>query len=719
MLKTLPRDPVIRLTLGVWAILTLLYVVPVLPPSWLATYSQAYLDLPLVPLVIAACWVGLGAIEDEHERRFWQWWGASFVTWLAISLPFAVIPGRSWTIGWMLYGDIAYLVMYLCFILAIEMRPHREHTGSFNEREQQLRAIGFAVLAFFGLVYFVLVSATFDVDRYESGVPSMYLFIALDLAVFARLLWLRRETWSVRWAMIYSWLAAGSGLMLAGDIVEVLYRRAGVAIPTATLLDQLWIVPLVLFALGIRSRQVSYPPEQRVLNQTLTVPEPLRAGHVLMVSAFSLPLVHYLIDAGGLLDRTTEPLREVVATASMIVLGGMALVAYRILERERLQIEARQLRLVGELGIARKMDAVARLAAAVAHDFNNLIQVIRGRSDIIADQIDEGDPMQEDIREIRAAAARATDLASELMAFGRTQPSSPATVSLHDLLRRSGQLLRPLLNDQTRIDFKLRARVDVVRVDPLQFERVILNLGTNARDAMPEGGTLTFTTENPPVGVYEGHPYADRSRVMLSVADSGAGMTLEIMEHIFEPFFTTKEERGSGLGLAIVHGLVQQFGGTIAVESVPGEGTTFTIQLPVVEGSALPVSRLHGTPATPDAVLVIDTDPTNRQLLRRLLTDLDLPILTSASADEAQQVVARYPGAIGLAVVDVTSDGGRTVVGVLREQYPDLKAVLLAQDQPIDIGEQDMILREPFELSDVLNATRRLLGLATAEELKS
>jgi signal transduction histidine kinase len=407
-------------------------------------------------------------------------------------------------------------------------------------------------------------------------------------------------------------------------------------------------------------------------------------------------------------DRAVRPIREVIAIASMLTLGGLALVAYRVLERERMRMEARQLRLASELGVARKMDAIARLAAAVAHDFGNLLQVIRGRSDMIADQIDRGDPLQEDIREIQSATTRATDLASELKMLGRTLPTSLTTASLNDALTRAGRLLTPLFDERTALQFKLNATADAVRVDPLQLDRVVLNLGTNARDAMPNGGVLIFETLNPPLGEFEGQPYVDVTRILLHVTDTGVGMAPETIDQIFEPFYTTKET-GSGLGLSIVHGLVQQFGGAISVESRPRHGTTFTIALPVVRVTTLPASESTGDPVPSAAVLVVDTDAVNRQLLRRLLADLNRPILTAASAQEAAQVAAHYGGAIAVAVIDISSDGGQTIVDTVRASHPEMKALLLAQDQPIQVDVLDTVLREPFELTDVLNATKALL----------
>jgi CheY-like chemotaxis protein/anti-sigma regulatory factor (Ser/Thr protein kinase) len=277
-------------------------------------------------------------------------------------------------------------------------------------------------------------------------------------------------------------------------------------------------------------------------------------------------------------------------------------------------------------------------------------------------------------------------------------------VSLHDVLRRCEKLLKPLLDDRRRLILQLKASSDVVRIDPMQFERIVLNLSTNARDAMPQGGTITIATFSQQTGGF--------SQVVIRVSDTGTGMDAETINHIFEPFYTTKQERGAGLGLAIVHGLVQQFGGTINVESVVGRGTTFIITLPVVTDTPVAAGQGNQEPAentAPSAILIVEGDTANRQLLRRLLSDLDHPVLATATSAEAVLIAHRYSGPIRLAVIDVTIDGGRTLAGRLRETRRDIKVLLLAQDQPVELGEGDEILREPFELSDVLGRAKHLI----------
>jgi signal transduction histidine kinase/CheY-like chemotaxis protein len=717
MLSALFKDWIVRLTVLLWLVVLALYLVPDVPEALIRAFGERYFLLTTLIPILAAVWMGLTRITDATERRFWSTLGVGFACWFAVSLPWVFVPDDQWGLSLDLVADAGYLLYYLFFILAIELRAHEQHSGSHGDKEQQLRTAGLTLLGFFVLVYFALVPATYNISAYETAMPSFYMYILLDLVIVGRLLWLRRETWSVRWSAIYAWLAAGALTVSAGDVVEALSHADEafhlpeiISIKPGRWLDHLWTLPGVLFVLAIRARHVSFPAEQRVLNQPTNTLHSFRAGHILMVGAFTLPFLHYAMYAAGLFTGSvSRPLREVVAMASMVVLGGLAIAAYRTLERERDEMAATELRLLNELGVARKMDAVARLAGSVAHDFNNLVQVVRGRAEIISQQIDADNPLNEDVRQIRSAAARAADLASQLMTFGRRQETHLSAVSLHELIKRTEALLKPLLDDRTRLVVRLRATADVVRLDSLQFERIVLNLSTNARDAMPTGGTITIETSTPDRQAFSA-PAAPG--IILRISDTGTGMDAETMNHIFEPFFTTKAERGAGLGLAIVHGLVQQFGGTIAVESHVGQGTAFTIRLPVVSDAAeaqAPRANMPAPEDTPSAILIVDGDTINRQLLRRLLSDLGRPVLATTTAAEAMLIAGRYTGPIALVVIDVTIEGGRTLAPRLREKRADLRVLLLAQDQPVDLVDGDELLREPFELTEVLAVARRLI----------
>jgi signal transduction histidine kinase len=242
-------------------------------------------------------------------------------------------------------------------------------------------------------------------------------------------------------------------------------------------------------------------------------------------------------------------------------------------ERERLEVGLRQ---------AQKMEAVGRLAGGIAHDFNNLLTVVIGYCEALASSIPPGDADgQHAVREIRAAADRATSLTRQLLAFGRRQMLAPVVVDLNDVVREMARMLERVLGgDVTLVLAVSREPVRVV-VDRNQMEQAILNLAVNSRDAMPDGGRLTMSTARERTEG-DGSEIRAGDYGVLTVADTGSGMSAEVQKHIFDPFFSTKEiGQGSGLGLSMVYGFVKQSGGHVRVRSAPNEGAAFDLAFPL------------------------------------------------------------------------------------------------------------------------------------------
>jgi PAS domain S-box-containing protein len=227
-----------------------------------------------------------------------------------------------------------------------------------------------------------------------------------------------------------------------------------------------------------------------------------------------------------------------------------------------------------QLRQAQKMEAIGKLAGGIAHDFNNLMTAVIGYSDLLQRQLEAGDARKDKVAAIRDAAVRASDLTRQLLAFGRRQTLQADDVDLREVVERMDTLLRRLIGEDIRLETVFGSEPVVVRADSTQLEQVVMNLAVNARDAMPGGGLLTVAV------------LSDGEEAVLSVIDNGSGMTPETRDRIFEPFFTTKGVgEGSGLGLATVHGIVGQSGGTIEVDTAPGEGTIFSVRLPLAEVS--------------------------------------------------------------------------------------------------------------------------------------
>jgi two-component system cell cycle sensor histidine kinase/response regulator CckA len=330
---------------------------------------------------------------------------------------------------------------------------------------------------------------------------------------------------------------------------------------------------------------------------------------------------------------------------------------------------------------------VGRLAGGVAHDFNNLLGVIMGYADLMAKRIGGEDPLRRNVQEIQKAAERASALTKQLLAFSRRQVLQPRVLDIHQTIREVESMLQRLIGEDIALVTVLRDEVGRVKADPGQFQQVLMNLAVNARDAMPDGGTLTVETANVDlsedyerkhIGVVAG-PY-----VQLAVSDTGVGMTPDVQAHIFEPFFTTKgPEKGTGLGLATVYGIIKQSGGNIWVYSEPGRGTTFKVYLPRVdEGGATGV--LMDPP--PDlrrgheSVLLVEDDDKVREVVSLALRDAGYTVLEARGGAAALALAGSRTEPIHLVITDIVMPGmsGRELVERWRTRHPETRALFMS-----------------------------------------
>ena len=383
-------------------------------------------------------------------------------------------------------------------------------------------------------------------------------------------------------------------------------------------------------------------------------------------------------------------------------------------ERERLEAQLRQ---------AQKMEAVGQLAGGVAHDFNNLLQVISGYGELAVADAEAGSPLRQSLDQMMKAAARAATLVQQLLAFSRRQVLEMQTVDLNHVIGEIARMLRRVIGEHIALEIVAGPDLGTVRADPGQVEQMLMNLCINARDAMPEGGSLTISTSNTRFDqeYCRVHTWARPGRyVQIAVADNGEGMDRATLARVFEPFFTTKSPgKGTGLGLATVYGLVKQHRGFIHAYSEPGRGTTFRIYLPEVDSPAT-AREDHGEPEPTggtETVLVAEDDTMVRDLTRSILEGAGYTVLTAADGREAAQIFAAHADAIDLAILDVVMPelGGRAVHEHMLAIRPDVR-VLFSSGYSLDAIHTNFeldpglsLLQKPFSHQDLLRKVREAL----------
>ncbi len=355
-----------------------------------------------------------------------------------------------------------------------------------------------------------------------------------------------------------------------------------------------------------------------------------------------------------------------------------------------------------ELLQAQKMDAIGRLAGGIAHDFNNLLTAIRGFGDLVLGQLAEDDPVRADVREITAAAERAVNLTSQLLAFGRRQVLAPRAFDLNETVRGLESMLARLIGEHVVLDTRLAPHLGAVRADPAQIELVIVNLVLNARDAMSRGGSVVVSTRSVKWSAAEPRPDGLNAGewVELSVRDEGCGMAPEVRDRVFEPFFTTKPSGlGTGLGLSVAYGVVRQSGGAIEIESEPGRGTCVRVFLPLAGDEARRVdlrspaeTRGGCVRVNAGTILVVEDEDAVRRLARRFLEGVGHRVFEARDGEEALALASRRHVDVLLTDVVMPRMGGVELASRLRRSQPGIR-VLFMSGHPRE--HRDRIARTP------------------------
>ena len=388
------------------------------------------------------------------------------------------------------------------------------------------------------------------------------------------------------------------------------------------------------------------------------------------------------------------------------------------------QYEAEHELLQKQLIQAQKMESIGRLAGGVAHDFNNMLGIILGYTELILEQIDDQQPYYFALNEIQQAARRSTELTRQLLAFARKQTVAPKVVNLNSIIQNTLTLLRRLIGEDIELEWLPAPDLGVTRIDPSQIDQILTNLCVNARDAIGNTGKVIIETHNRSFdedycAVH--HDAAPGDYIMLAVSDTGCGMSPEIMSNLFEPFFTTKEMgKGTGLGLAMIYGVVKQNRGFLNVYSEPGKGSTFRVYLPRYNDEQQQLVRQPSdNPVTQglETILLVEDEPMILTMTTAMLERLGYMVLPAGTPSKAIQLVREYSDTIHLLITDVIMPemNGRELVKQVVQFQPDLKCLFMSGYTANVIAQHGVLeegvnfIQKPFSHRELAAKVREVL----------
>jgi signal transduction histidine kinase/CheY-like chemotaxis protein len=652
----LAADAVVRTGLLLVAALVIVRAIPSLAANPLV---RGIHDVPLLLLTAGALEARARSAADATERRFWRLLVGSWLYWILVRiLEFAFGGPRGEASQLDLARDLVFLGFYVCLIFALELQPERGDDGGAHPSLRALRALSAATVAVALVAYLTLVPGALGRPRDAPGRPSYFLYALLDVYVAVRAYMRWRRVAGTRWREPYRWLTATAALWALADM------WGGVAAapqpPLVKILSNVVFLMdhvLILCAARAFSLPIVLKAPARLASREI---EPLPArglwGGPPFAFLVTLPIVQLALDTVGVLDPAQRELRETLVLLTIAVLAVLAVLYERVIgaESRRLTIETQERRQQ-----AQRLEALGQLAAGIAHDFNNVMTIVLGSADFLSQGLPKESALVADVQQIKGAVRRGAEMVRRLLAFGRSDGVQEEHVNVGALVVELSRTLRRLLPETIVLEVETH-HAPPARARPAAVEQILVNVVTNARDAMPKGGRLhvkvSETSLDAAVCRAQGWGAAGRF-VVLAVSDDGVGMTDEVKQRLFDPFFTTKEMgRGTGLGMAMVADLVRLSRGHVDVVSAPDRGTSVTVLLPAA-GERPPVAE---TRAEPDArtgagrtLLIVEDDPQIRRLAERTLAKRGYRVLTAADGRDGLALFDSHAAEIALVISDV------------------------------------------------------------------
>lgn len=428
-----------------------------------------------------------------------------------------------------------------------------------------------------------------------------------------------------------------------------------------------------------------------------------------------------------MLMKTREGDRWVSVSASPLLDDNGKIVAGIMMFPETTELKSAQQALLesrNEIHQYERMEAIGQLAGGVAHDFNNLLTVITSFAEFAVDELKDADPLKSDLVQILDAANRGSSLTKQLLAFSKKQVLEPVILDVNELLRDLEKMLDRLIGENIFFEMMYEKNIGMIHADPAQIDQVIVNLVVNARDAMPNGGSISLQTTNFFVDeeFVSLHPYASFGEfVRIRISDTGRGMSEAIMERIFEPFFSTKpHQKGTGLGLSTVYGIVKQSNGIIEVESVLGQGSIFNVYFPRAEGvvaqRTIPPDKLTST--NNESILLVEDESMVRALVERILVNAGYNVIIANSGGQALRELGQVKEPIDLLLTDVIMPkmSGRELVERIARKFGPVKVLYMSgyTDSELEyhgvLAPDAHFIAKPFRSKELLAQIRIVMG---------